>query len=526
MARLTQEEVLRRCIEKHGVDKFDYSRLKYINSSTKLEIGCRKCGDWFFKTISHHCSVGQGCPGCAGRKRYTQAEAIVKFKKAHGETRYDYSRVQFTNAKSHVVIGCSKHGWFKQVAQVHWAGMGCNDCGNELTGSKSRKSHDNFIDECKEIHGENGYDYSKVLYTVGKEKIHLRCNKCLMWFWQSAAGHVAGKGCSRCAGNKQLTDQEFLEKANLVHNGFYTYHSKYESSKSRMIIKCPLHGFFKQSPGSHLNGRGCNDCGNDKISENKRLKFTNFLKRSKSIHGGKYTYPRQKLSSGTKTVIDIYCKACSATFKQKVGDHLNGNGCQKCGIESFRKNKTLSQAEFLERCHETHGLNNFDYSQSHYSRDRIPVVIKCKSCLLMFKQTPKSHWKGHGCPNCINLSSSKGEKKLAGVLDMRGVVFVSQKKFNSCRRKRRLPFDFYLPNYSLLIEYQGRQHYKPVKFFGGEKGLRYRQKNDQIKRDFVASRSDLELLEIRYDEFDRIEGILTKKLGLMVKSPKQLRLAV
>jgi very-short-patch-repair endonuclease len=64
---------------------------------------------------------------------------------------------------------------------------------------------------------------------------------------------------------------------------------------------------------------------------------------------------------------------------------------------------------------------------------------------------------------------------------------------------RKLPFDFYIPEFNMCIEYDGEQHFKAVDYFGGEDGLKIRQIHDRIKTDYCNSNNIL-LLRIRYDE--------------------------
>jgi len=112
--------------------------------------------------------------------------------------------------------------------------------------------------------------------------------------------------------------------------------------------------------------------------------------------------------------------------------------------------------------------------------------------------TPNSLLGGRGCPIC---NQSKGEKKTAKILKRMGVVAWPQYTFPQCRHTNVLPFDFYLPNFNICIEYQGQQHFQVVKtgFFGGEKALKERQHRDKIKREFCEKRGII-LVEIPYDD--------------------------
>ena len=78
-------------------------------------------------------------------------------------------------------------------------------------------------------------------------------------------------------------------------------------------------------------------------------------------------------------------------------------------------------------------------------------------------------------------------------------ILVMEKKFDNCRHKTPLPFDFYLPDYNLLVEYDGIQHFESIKYFGGEDALLLNQLKDKIKTDYTIA-NNIKLIRIKYDE--------------------------
>ena len=90
-------------------------------------------------------------------------------------------------------------------------------------------------------------------------------------FPQTPTNHLNGNGCPRCKADrlKELnasTLEEFIEKANKIHNGKYDYtKSKYINNKTDLIITCPKHGDFPQTPQNHLSGKGCPYCNESKL---------------------------------------------------------------------------------------------------------------------------------------------------------------------------------------------------------------------------------------------------------------------
>jgi len=121
------------------------------------------------------------------------------------------------------------------------------------------------------------------------------------------------------------------------------------------------------------------------------------------------------------------------------------------------------------------------------------------------------------CPECNN--PYKGEERISKILKDKCINFFSQYKFSNCKYKRVLPFDFYLIDCCVAIEYQGIQHYEPVDYFGGEKQFKIQQKLDQIKRDYCKN-NNIMLIEIPYWDFDNIEQILLKELDLNLSENK------
>lgn len=109
---------------------------------------------------------------------------------------------------------------------------------------------------------------------------------------------------------------------------------------------------------------------------------------------------------------------------------------------------------------------------------------------------------GNGCPSC---NESIGEKKIKSILDVLGINYKAQKRFEDCKHKKTLPFDFYLPNNNVLIEYDGIQHFEPVDFFGGIKELNELKKRDEIKNEY-ASKNNIPLLRIPCTKFNSIES--------------------
>ena len=129
MIKLTTENFIERANKIHG-NKYDYSKVKYVNNSTKICIICPEHGE-FWQTPSNHLA-GKGCIKCRHVKvgnirRKTLKSFIDEAKSIHGN-KYDYSKMDYITAEKKVCIICPEHGEFWQNPSSHLNGAGCPKC--------------------------------------------------------------------------------------------------------------------------------------------------------------------------------------------------------------------------------------------------------------------------------------------------------------------------------------------------------------------------------------------------------------
>jgi len=130
--------------------------------------------------------------------------------------------------------------------------------------------------------------------------------------------------------SRKVTTDQFINKATKVHSGKYGYSkTKYIKAIEKVIITCPIHGDFYQSPNSHLSGRGCPLCGFEFVRNVKLLTTYDFIKKSEQINThNEYNYDISKYVNA-QTKIDIICNK-HGKFSQLAKHHLRGHGCPKC----------------------------------------------------------------------------------------------------------------------------------------------------------------------------------------------------
>ena len=253
--RLTTEEFIEKAKKVHG-DKYDYSKVDYKDSHHKIIIICPKHG--IFEQLPTNHLQGNGCPTCFGKDKLTREEFIKKAREKHGN-KYDYSKVVYKTMHEKICIVCPEHGEFWQLPCNHLKYDTCCPKCNTKVSDKF-----DFIKKAKEIHGDK-YDYSKVDYKDSHTKVCIICPE-HGEFWQTPHGHLTGKGCQKCASNKlRSTTEEFIKKARKKYGDKYDYSKvDYKDSITDVIILCPIHGEFKQSPRYHLHRGTCPNCVKDK----------------------------------------------------------------------------------------------------------------------------------------------------------------------------------------------------------------------------------------------------------------------
>ena len=198
--QVTKDEFLRRALAMHG-DKYDYSKIVYVNANTPIELECPFCGKIFKQTPSHHME-GKNCSLCKNERigngnRKDTSYFIEKAVVAHGEGRYDYSLVDYESSRGRVKIICPSHGEFLQIAGDHLQGYGCPLCANDMISKKKLFSKEQFLEKAVLKHGQK-YDYSLVNYRYSSEKVKIVCPEHGV-FLQAPSQHWAGCGCPTCA---------------------------------------------------------------------------------------------------------------------------------------------------------------------------------------------------------------------------------------------------------------------------------------------------------------------------------------
>jgi hypothetical protein len=296
--------------------------------------------------------------------------------------------------------------------------------------------------------------------------------------------------------------KKFIINSKILHNNKYDYSLvDYVNAKQKVKIICPEHGIFEVCPDNHLRLKSsCPKC-------NGGIKYTknDFITKCNKIHNMKYDYSLVDYVNA-KQKVKIICPE-HGIFEQKPSEHINGCECQKCGKIKIINKKTDTTSIFIMKSKKIHG-EQYDYSLIDYLNSKEKVKIICSKHGI-FEQRPNQHIYGGGCPFCKN---SKGEEKIKIYLEKNNIKYVPQKKFDDCRYKRKLPFDFYLHDFNLCVEFDGQQHYIKNNLWGTYyEELKIK---DNIKNQYCnGGNGRPKLLRIPYWEIKKIETILDNYLN-------------
>jgi hypothetical protein len=235
-------------------------------------------------------------------KKQTQEEFIQGCKDANNNF-YGYDDFVYVNCNSIVTVTCPLHGNFTMKAYVHKAGHGCQACARINSTTKQMLTQEQAIAKVASVFPE--YGLSPMMYAGSKKEVEVICPKHGS-FKQKFNDLVQGHGCKKCSGeaktlNRSSNTPDFVYKATVAKGSFYSYpRTVYVNNSTKVIITCPLHGDFEQTPSNHLGGAGCPTCGKTGFNRNKPA--TMYI-----------------LHSGDTTKVGITGRSVTTRVKQLVG---------------------------------------------------------------------------------------------------------------------------------------------------------------------------------------------------------------
>lgn len=314
--------------------------------------------------------------------------------------------------------------------------------------------------------------------------------------------HSCGEGCMYCGYEKMAEKTKKVFDVNelkeLCNKNDFEYVGHVSENGNNYIEficnKCRDLGVQKMQYGNMKRKlKGCKFCKRQNLPEWYVLK--ELKEKAPNIELiGKYT----KLSDKIK----YKCLKHNYISKAPMTTLLDNRGCYYCGIEKMIEYHTLS----LEECQKRISEKNKNIVILDYVNMKEKATFKCLKCNHIWKSSA-SYMISNGrmCPKCEKYYY--GERKISEILNSWNIEFIPQYRFEDCKDKRSLPFDFYLPSNNICIEYQGQQHYKQVSNWN----IQSTEKHDKIKKEYCKN-NNINLICVPYWEFNNLEEYLKNKI--------------
>lgn len=294
MAKLTTEQWIEKAKIKFG-DKFNYSKVKYIDCLTPVTIICPEHGE-FNMQPRKHLESKYGCPKCAIRKKTKSLDKFIEdAKRIHGD-KYDYSKVNYINSNTKVIIICPKHGSFEQLPLNHLRGQGCPKCSKLSQREWISKAQNKFPN----------LDFSNTKYLGKMQNVTVKCP--IHGDFTTKANTLMNSkyGCKYCGKEHQsnaikLSQEIILKRLKTAYGNKYLYNKViYKGIKIPIILTCKQHGDFSIQPQcigiSYCPKCNCS-CGEQKIQ--------NYLKNNNIIYDFQYKVINNNFSK-QYFLIDFY----------------------------------------------------------------------------------------------------------------------------------------------------------------------------------------------------------------------------
>ena len=312
---------------------------------------------------------------------------------------------------------------------------------------------------------------------------------------------------------KKLTHNEAIDKLS-KNNPNIILLDQYKSSREKNFFKCLICNCeWKANVKGVINGNnGCPECGKKKAKETLKYNITtdDFKNKIKKIFGDKISIISEYTNHNNK--INVKCNICNHIWSTKPKSLIAKNGCIKCGhIEKGKKHRK-SHEKFINEINLIHNNRLSVIGIYNTCDDRIDV--KCNICNHEWKPV-SGRLLRRGCPKC---NFSKGELLIEDLLKKLNIDFKPQYTFEGLKTKANgVPiFDFAIfdnKNIKCIIEYDGEQHFKAVKKWGGIERLKRQQEIDKFKNNYCY-KNNIKIIRIPYTEIKNINIEYIKRLLL------------
>lgn len=304
---------------------------------------------------------------------------------------------------------------------------------------------------------------------------------------------------------KQIIPYEELKsKIESVGYELLTSIDDYNKASEKCRLRCDKGHEYEQIPYDLLKGYRCKTCATKDVMDKLRLPFNLVVEELNYL--GFILLSDKYVNVDAR--INVKCKTCNHIFESSFKSLKNGTKCPECYKEIRKQNSIIPYEQRLEY------VRSFGFDiltpKEEYVDGGQKVNLLCdrgheySASLHDFKT-------GNRCPRC---RKSKGEVEVSRILDSLHIGYETQYRIKECKFYNCLPFDFYLPSYNLLIEYDGKQHYE-LESFGLDMWNFVDIKMRDTVKNIYCKNNNIELLRIPYWDFNKIEDIIKNKINNM-----------
>ena len=330
-------------------------------------------------------------------------------------------------------------------------------------------------------------------------------------YWPiSPSNALKGKGCKYCRGEKignalRKSKEAYIQELSMT-NPFIKLVGDYVNANTPTDHYCEIHKINSLIiPYNALHGAGCVKCHFEKLADQCRKTQDEYITEL-AIKNPTVKIVGEYVNADTPT--RHYCEIHQVFWDISPSAALQGQGCQNCKSDRIGDALRKSEEQYVE---ELSIVNPNIALRGKYKGASAQTPHECLIHSFLWTPAPTSILRGHGCPKC---NESKGERQITFWLEQNKMINIPQKRFIDCCDTKPLPFDFYIPDLNVCIEYQGEQHYHPVNFGGISDEEAYdnfvkTQRHDEIKRNYCIA-NDIKLICIPY--WEDIDEYLNKNL--------------
>ena len=326
-------------------------------------------------------------------------------------------------------------------------------------------------------------------------------------------GKYICKSCTTKIRNKKENPKEkffnvFLEFCKRNNYEPISTIDDYENAKSKLYYVCPFHGEKHITYDSITDTNvGCRECSYKVIGAKQMLPISK-VKKIVEGNGNTLLNPNDYINMNEKNLL-IKCGICNKTFTTSLSSQVNSNGsCIECSHIKTAEHLTLS-SEYLDDLYNSESIVLLN-SNEYIANNVINLKFVCRECGEVFIASKANFDAGQTRCNKCARSKSDGEEIIESFLNSHYIRNIFQYRFDNCRDIKPLPFDFYLPDLNICIEFDGPHHFFPV---FGEDRFEKTQCHDEIKTKYCID-NNIKLIRIPYWDGHIIEELLIKELQL------------